>query len=301
MSAKLSIGLPIYNEVKFVEKTLDSILSQSFNFFEFIIVDNYSNDGTYELLKKYSKKDKRIKLFRNKKNLGLVENYNKVFNYSKGDYFSWIGAHDLYDENFFELLIDKIKQNSRISLVFSNVAKIDNENNLLDKEKNTGFKLKNSKLQRNLLMPFIIKGSGDMVCGIFKSKDLKKTTLFSNKVLNPDYLLITQIGIYGHIDKVEAPLRKRRYFRKDEINFNKWSDKYITFKNRYIRNNGNVNYLLKTFPTLIMALNIFKVIYLRNRIYNPYYLLLGIYTSLIYLFKHRSSFLVDSFQFLKLK
>ena len=54
MSAKLSIGLPIYNEVKFVEKTLDSILSQSFNFFEFIIVDNYSNDGTYELLKKYN-------------------------------------------------------------------------------------------------------------------------------------------------------------------------------------------------------------------------------------------------------
>tara|TARA_A100000164_G_C21834955_1_gene737206 strand:- start:276 stop:1181 length:906 start_codon:yes stop_codon:yes gene_type:complete len=301
MKTKLSIGLPIYNEVKFVEKTLDSILLQSFNFFEFIIVDNYSNDGTYELLKKYSKKDKRIKLFRNKKNLGLVENYNKVFNYSQGDYFSWIGAHDLYDENFFQLLINKIQQNSKISLVFSNIAKIDKENNLLDKEKNIGFKLKNSKLQRNLLMPFIIKGSGDMVCGIFKSKDLKKTTLFSKKVLNPDYLLITQISNYGGIDKVEAPLRKRRYFREDEIKFNKWSDKYITFKNRYIRNNGNVNYLLRTFPTLIMALNIFKVIYLRNRIYNPYFLFLGIYTSLIYLFKHRSSFLIDSFQFLKLK
>ena len=150
-------------------------------------------------------------------------------------------------------------------------------------------------------MPLIIKGSGDMVCGIFKSKDLRKTTLFSKKVLNPDYLLITQISSYGEIEKVEDPLRKRRYFRQDEIKFNKWSDKYISLKNRYIRNNGNVSYLLKNFPTMIMALNIFKVIYLRNRIYNPYSLIIGIYTSIIFLFKHRASFLIDILQFLKLK
>ena len=301
MNPKLSIGLPIYNEIRYVEKTLDSILSQSFHFYELVIVDNHSNDGTFELLKKYSEKDKRIKLFRNEKNLGLVENYNKAFNLSSGDYFSWIGAHDLYDKNYFKLLINIFQENSKISLVFSNIAKIDKENNLLDKEKNIGFKLKNSKWKRNLLMPLIIKGSGDMVCGIFKSKDLKKTTLFSKKVLNPDYLLITQISNYGGIDKVEAPLRKRRYFREEEIKFNKWSDKYITFKNRYIKNNGNVNYLLRNFPVLIMAFNIFKVMYLRNRIYNPYNLIIGIYTSLIFLFKHRASLIIDILQFLKFK
>lgn len=150
-------------------------------------------------------------------------------------------------------------------------------------------------------MPFLIKGSGDMVCGIFKSKDLRKTTLFSKNVLNPDYLLITQISNYGGIDKIEDPLRKRRYFREDEVEFIKWSDKYITFKARYIRNNGNVGYLLKNFPTLIMGLNIFKVIYLRNRIYNPYSLFIGVYSSLVFLFKHRSSFLLDIFQFLKFR
>ena len=67
MNAKLSIGLPVYNEIKYVEKTLDSILSQSLKFHELIIVDNHSNDGTYQILNKYSKKDKRIKLYRNKK------------------------------------------------------------------------------------------------------------------------------------------------------------------------------------------------------------------------------------------
>ena len=301
MNAKLSIGLPVYNEVNYVEKTLDSILSQSFKFYELVIVDNNSDDGTFELVKKYSEKDKRIKLFRNEKNLGLVENYNKVFNLSTGDYFSWAGAHDLYHENYLQSLINKFQKNSKISLIFSNVEKIDKEDKVLDKKKNTGFKLKKGKILRNLYMPFLIKGSGDMVCGIFKSKDLRKTTLFSKNVLNPDYLLITQISNYGGIDKIEDPLRKRRYFREDEVEFIKWSDKYITFKNRYIRNNGNVGYLLKNFPTLIMGLNIFKVIYLRNRIYNPYSLFIGVYSSLVFLFKHRSSFLLDIFQFLKFR
>tara|TARA_B100000073_G_scaffold213103_1_gene177162 strand:+ start:8576 stop:9481 length:906 start_codon:yes stop_codon:yes gene_type:complete len=301
MNAKLSIGLPVYNEIKYVEKTLDSILSQSLKFHELIIVDNHSDDGTYQILNKYSKKDKRIKLYRNKKNLGMIDNYNKVFEFSSGDYFSWIGAHDLYEQNYFEDLISKFKKNSKLSLVFSNVAKIDKDNKFIDKNKKTGFILKSNILIRNIIMPFLIKGSGDMVCGVFKTSDLKKTTLFSKKVLNPDYLLITQISNIGKIDKVENPLRKRRYFRDEEVNFSNWSEKYISLKNRYIKNNGKVNYLLKKLPILVMAFNIFKVMYLKKRIYDPYCLLIGTYTSLIYLFRHRSGLLVDIIQLLKLR
>ena len=302
MIEKLSIGLPVYNEISYIEKTLNSILNQSFKFYELVIVDNCSEDGTYEFLQKYSKKDNRIKLFRNKKNLGLVENYNKAFKYSSGDFFSWIGAHDLYHKDYFKTLINKLLSNSSNSLVFSNITKINKDNKIMLKKKNTGFQLLSKNIIiRNLLMPFYIKGSGDMVCGIFRSKDLNKTNLFSKKVLNPDYLLITQIVNLGPITKVELPLRSRRYFREDEIQFSKWSDKYINLKNRYIKNNGDVSYLLKNFPTLIMFLNIIKEIYLRNRFYNPYFLLISLYTSLIFLFKHRSAFYIDMIQFLKLK
>ena len=125
--------------------------------------------------------------------------------------------------------------------------------------------------------------------------------LISKKVLNPDYLLITQIVNLGTITKVEFHVRSRRYFREDEIQFSKWPDKYINLKNRYIKNNGDVSYLLKNFPTLIMFLNIIKEIFLRNRFYNPYFLLISLYTSLIFLFKHRSAFYIDMIQFLKLK
>ena len=79
MDAKLSIGLPVYNEINYIEETLDSILAQSFVFYELVIVDNCSDDGTYEVLKKYSTKDSRIKIIKNEKNLGMISNYNKAF------------------------------------------------------------------------------------------------------------------------------------------------------------------------------------------------------------------------------
>ena len=101
------------------------------------------------------------------------------------------------------------------------------------------------------------------------------------------------------IAKIEIAIAKgKKQFDKRAVKKNRdWNRD----KARYIRNNGNVGYLLKNFPTLIMGLNIFKVIYLRNRIYNPYSLFIGVYSSLVFLFKHRSSFLLDIFQFLKFR
>ncbi len=302
MNAKLSIGLPVYNEINFIKETLDSILSQSFNFYELIIIDNCSDDGTYELLEKYSKKDGRIKLFKNKENLGMIANYNKVFELSNGDYFSWVGAHDVYDKNYFQILLKEFHENNEHSLVFSNIKKINKDSSTFENNKVIGFELTSKfSLLRKLVMPFKIKGSGDMVYGIFKSSQLKKTTVFSDKVLNPDYLLITQICDSGSIFRVSKPLRKRRFFRDDEIDFNKWSEKYIHYKQRYIRNNGNVSYLLKKFPTLLMYLNILKVITLKKSLFFPINFINSLYASTIFLFRHRSSFIVDLAQFLKLK
>ena len=301
MDAKLSIGLPVYNEINYIEETLDSILAQSFVFYELVIVDNCSDDGTYEVLKKYSTKDSRIKIIKNEKNLGMISNYNKAFQSCSGDYFSWVGAHDIYDKNYFKVLMNEHKKNKNSSLVFSNINKIDKENYLYASNKKIGFELRSKfKLFRKLMMPFIIQGSGDMVYGIFKSSELKETAIFSEKVLNPDYLLITQICNYGSINRVDDPLRNRRYFRKDETKFNKWSDKYIHFKKRYVKNNGNVSFLLKNFPTFFMFINIIKVLSLRSSWFFLFNILYSFYASIFFLFRHRSSFIVDLMQFLKL-
>jgi glycosyltransferase involved in cell wall biosynthesis len=65
--SKVSIIMAVRNSEEFVSQAIESVLNQSYKNFELIIVDDFSNDSTYELIKDYKNNDKRIKLYRNLK------------------------------------------------------------------------------------------------------------------------------------------------------------------------------------------------------------------------------------------
>jgi glycosyltransferase involved in cell wall biosynthesis len=68
MNPKISVIMPVYNTEKYLPESIESILNQSFKDFEFIIIDDCSTDDSYKICEEYSKKDNRVKLYRNKKN-----------------------------------------------------------------------------------------------------------------------------------------------------------------------------------------------------------------------------------------
>src|SRR5690348_2643366 len=90
---RVSIGLPVYNGGRHLRAALDSLLAQTFGDFELIISDNASTDGTESICRGYAKRDDRIRYFRTKQNVGAAANFNRVFDFSRGDYFKWSG-HD---------------------------------------------------------------------------------------------------------------------------------------------------------------------------------------------------------------
>ena len=75
----ISIGLAIYNQEKNIVKCIQSILSQTHVNFELLISDDCSTDDTISICEDFSKKDKRIKLFKQRKNLGVSDNFYFVF------------------------------------------------------------------------------------------------------------------------------------------------------------------------------------------------------------------------------
>lgn len=100
---KISIGLPVYNGENFLRKRLDSLLSQTYSNFEIIISDNASTDSTPNICKKYAKDDnKRIRYFRQKKNLGWHQNFKFVLEQAKCEYFVWTAVNDIWDKTFLE-------------------------------------------------------------------------------------------------------------------------------------------------------------------------------------------------------
>lgn len=80
MSKVISVILPVYNGIPYLKDSVESVLKQNFQDFEFIILDDCSTDGSYEYLKNLD--DPRVKLLRNEKNKGLFPNLNMLINAS---------------------------------------------------------------------------------------------------------------------------------------------------------------------------------------------------------------------------
>jgi len=114
--------MSVYNGEDFIALAIDSILAQTFEDFEFIIINDGSTDKTEQIIKSY--KDKRIRLF-TQKNRGLVYSLNKGVESSVGKFIARQDADDISLPNRFTLELDWLKLNKQNALVSSYFSHID--------------------------------------------------------------------------------------------------------------------------------------------------------------------------------
>ena len=92
---KVTVLMSVYNRSEYLREAIDSILSQTLMSFEFIIIDDGSTDGTWDILTEYADQDQRISLVQNRENLGLSKSLNKGLVLAKGDYIARQDADDV--------------------------------------------------------------------------------------------------------------------------------------------------------------------------------------------------------------
>ncbi len=126
MNPLVSVIMPIYNAEKFLSKTLDSLLKQSYLEWELIAVDDCSKDSSVEILKEYSSKDSRIQIIQKEINSGSADTRNTAIRISKGKYIAFLDADDLWDSNFLSEMINFMRENNS-SFSFSSYRIIDEE------------------------------------------------------------------------------------------------------------------------------------------------------------------------------
>ncbi|MDB5145727.1 MAG: glycosyl transferase family 2 [Mucilaginibacter sp.] len=123
MNKKVSICIPTYNQIHFLEKTLNSILIQSFKDFEIIITDDSSSSMVRDLVNKYDFGDK-LKYYHNKPSLGSPKNWNFCISKATGDYIKIMHHDDWFtSERSLEVFINAI-ENTGADFVFSNAEVI---------------------------------------------------------------------------------------------------------------------------------------------------------------------------------
>src|SRR5246127_102134 len=121
----VSVGLFVYNGERYIEETLDSILSQTFIDFELIISDNASTDRTGEIALSYAKRDDRIRYYRSEKNMGAGWNVRRVYELATGKYFKQAAADDMLEPDFLRLCVEALENDPSCVVAYTRTKEVD--------------------------------------------------------------------------------------------------------------------------------------------------------------------------------
>lgn len=127
---KVSVVLPTYNGEQFLAQSIESIINQTFQDWELIIVNDCSTDSTLEIANEYAGKDSRIRVVSNEVNKKLPESLNVGFRLAKGEYLTWTSDDNYYLPNAVEKMVNYLDNNSNDMMVCANMDTID-ENGII--------------------------------------------------------------------------------------------------------------------------------------------------------------------------
>lgn len=122
MPCKISVLMPVYNEENYLKESIESILSQTFTDFEFIILDDGSTDGSLRIIESYN--DSRIKLIK-ADHQGMVPQFNNGICIAESSFIARMDADDIAEKNRLEEQLYYLKHNPDFDIVGSNVMYID--------------------------------------------------------------------------------------------------------------------------------------------------------------------------------
>jgi len=115
----VSILTTVYNREKYIAACIESVLASTYQDWELIIVDDVSTDTSLAIAKSYEKKDSRIKVYINEKNLGDYPNRNKAASCAKGKYIKYLDADDIIYPHGLEVMVHTMEQFSEAALGIS--------------------------------------------------------------------------------------------------------------------------------------------------------------------------------------
>ena len=191
---KISIIIPTYNRSNYVKRAVESVLDQSYENTEIIVIDDASVDDTRETIE--SIKDKRIKYIRNKENKGANFSRNKGIKKSTGKYISFLDDDDFFsDKNKLKKQVELFLKNKNV--VFVGCGYYDKS---IDKERYPKIK---GKISEKLLMNFSDIETSTI---LIDKKTVEKIGLFDEKLpseQNHDFFYrISKKGEFDYLDKV---------------------------------------------------------------------------------------------------
>ncbi|MEO6231190.1 MAG: glycosyltransferase family 2 protein [Ferruginibacter sp.] len=228
----LTIGVPAFNEEKYIFKTLSSIASQNFSNFKVLICDDFSTDNTLNIAEEFIKGDMRFEILRGIKKATFVDNWRKPLDSCNSKYFAWIGAHDILDINYFSEAIDILENNRNAALVYPKSLAIDT-NDAKGASMDSDIDTQGLSYLKGIEKVLNNIGYCTAIHGIFVTEKLKKIPL--KHIMGFDLLILMITPLYGTIYETKNIAFFRREIRQEtEMDrISRWQMSGMFKKSRY--------------------------------------------------------------------
>ena len=225
----ISVIMPYYKKVDYVEKSISSVLQQTFKNFEFIIIYDDESKVDLEFIKNLIKRDNRIRLVINDINLGAGESRNKGIKFSRGEYIAFIDSDDTWFKTKLEEQITFLQTNN-LDFTHTSYTIVDELDNKI------GYRTSKKKLSFDDLLKSCDIGLSTV---LMKKKLINQDTCFGNTKTKEDYILwlkLAKLGIeINLIDKELSCWRKAKNSLSSSI-IQKVTDGFVVY-NKYMKFN----------------------------------------------------------------
>ena len=204
---RVCLGMPLYNQVRYLPEALNSLLAQTYRDFRLVIADDSTEPEAGRIVQSFAARDHRIIYYKNESRLGMIDNWKNCFRLAgKVDYFAWVGDHDVWHPDWLDSMVGVLEAEPNVVLVYPLTIPIDREGQRRKKKSRSPFStLGLDDPERVRAVSKHGRGFGKMVYGLFRAPSLHRAGVF-RRVLFPDVILLWELSLQGDIHQVDAEL-----------------------------------------------------------------------------------------------
>jgi glycosyltransferase involved in cell wall biosynthesis len=235
MNSLVSVGLPTYNRPERLRKALDCLINQTYPNLEIIVSNDHSpNIDTYVILEEYSKKDQRITVYTQSKNLGIYANFYFVLQNANGKYFMYAQEDDLWEPDFIGSLVEQLENHPKQVMAMTATNRIDEDGKFFDTTRLDGL----SDLQLALFALYN-EPLSFLYMGLFRRDILKLFDCSPADIHGKDVTIMAEMILSHPFGYVDRPLytkglehgKAKQFFDTDHFCFLKM---YVDFTHRLV-------------------------------------------------------------------